>query len=366
MKNVVLCCDGTANEFARDRTNVLKLFHALQLNTPQQVAYYHPGLGTMELPGILTGFGKGITKLLGKAIGYGLEADVRDAYVFLMNNFEPDDRLFLFGFSRGAYTVRVVASLLHMYGLLPRGNEPLVPYAIRMFITTGREKFELANLFKDTFSRSCKPWFIGEWDTVGSIGWTDHQFFVPFIAYNPDIEFVRQAISIDEHRAFFPHNLWHPTESKASETPILVGPQDVKQVWFPGVHCDVGGGYPEAESGLSKIALEWMLGEAHAHHLVLNKARTDLVLGKKGGYYVPPDPTGQIHTSLTVVWWPAEFVFKKFYDWRTGKFGFRKNNFLRRTIPPGSCIHESAYKRGADYERCLPADAVRVMSLPLP
>ena len=68
------------------------------------------------------------------AIGFGLEADVRDAYVFLMNNFEEGDRVFLFGFSRGAYTARAVASLLHMYGLMAKGNEPLVPYAIRMLV----------------------------------------------------------------------------------------------------------------------------------------------------------------------------------------------------------------------------------------
>src|SRR5437879_5923614 len=74
-----------------------------------------------------------IAKVLGLAVGYGLDADIRDAYVFLMNQFEEGDRLFLFGFSRGAYTVRAVASLLHMYGLIARGNEPLAPYAIRMW-----------------------------------------------------------------------------------------------------------------------------------------------------------------------------------------------------------------------------------------
>ena len=88
MKNVVLCCDGTANEFARDKTNVVKLFYTLEQDPTRQVAFYHPGLGTMEPPGALTGFTRGLTKLLGKAIGYGLENDVRDAYVFLMNHFE--------------------------------------------------------------------------------------------------------------------------------------------------------------------------------------------------------------------------------------------------------------------------------------
>ncbi len=366
MKNVVLCCDGTANEFARDRTNVIKLFYALQHNSPQQVAFYHPGLGTMEPPGALTGFGNGITKLLGKTIGYGLESDVRDAYVFLMNNFEQEDRVFLFGFSRGAYTVRVVASLLHMYGLLPRGNEPLVPYAIRMMTATGQEKFHLANQFKGTFSVPCKPWFVGVWDTVNSVGWVDNPLKVPFTANNPDIWVGRHAISIDERRAFFRQNLWRTPASQNSASTVPTGPKDIKQVWFPGVHCDVGGGYPEAESGLSKIALEWMLGEANANYLELDKARTDLVLGKLSNDYVLPDPMSKIHTSLTASWWPAEFVLKKHYDWRTGNTGYRMNLFRGRVIPPGSCIHESAYKRGADYARRLPDDAVRATSLPLP
>src|SRR3989304_2649577 len=100
-------------------------------------------------------------RVLGQAIGYGLSADIRDAYVFLMNNFEKDDRLFMFGFSRGAYPVRAVASLLHMYGLTPSGNEPLVPYAIRMLSAINRSNtpedraryFGLAAEFKATFGR---------------------------------------------------------------------------------------------------------------------------------------------------------------------------------------------------------------------
>jgi uncharacterized protein (DUF2235 family) len=133
-KNLVLCCDGTANEFAKDRTNVVKLFFTLDRDPARQVAYYHPGLGTMEPPGTLTRATRIATRLAGQAFGYGLEADIRDAYIFLMNNFEEGDRVFLFGFSRGAYTARAVASLLRMYGLIPRGNEALVPYAIRMLM----------------------------------------------------------------------------------------------------------------------------------------------------------------------------------------------------------------------------------------
>ena len=184
-KNLVLCCDGTANEFAEDRTNVVKLFFTLVRDPAAQVAYYHPGLGTMEPPGTLTQTTRIATRLAGQAFGYGLEADIRDVYIFLMNNFAEGDRVFLFGFSRGAYTARAVASLLRMYGLISKGNDALVPYAIRMLMaihaidskggsSSLEEKsyFTLAADFKGTFSaRICKPWFVGVWDTVSSVGW---------------------------------------------------------------------------------------------------------------------------------------------------------------------------------------------------
>jgi uncharacterized protein (DUF2235 family) len=275
--------------------------------------------------------------------------------------------VYLFGFSRGAYTVRVVASLLRMYGLLPVGNEPLVPYVIRMMTATGEDRFLLAKQFSETFATPCPPWFVGVWDTVSSVGWIENPLRVPYSANNPDIQVGRQAISIDEHRAFFRQNLWRsPALPQPPALPVPAGPRDLKQVWFPGVHCDVGGGYPEAESGLSKIALEWMLAEAHANHLVLNKDRTDLVLGKKENRYVRPDPTASMHESLTPAWWAAEFVLKKHYDWRTGKTGRRMNLFRRRTIPQHASIHEAAYQRGTEYQRRLPPDATRAASLPLP
>lgn len=361
MKNVVVCCDGTANEFAQDRTNVVKLFYALDHDPQRQVTFYHPGIGTMEPAGALTGFAKRITRFLGKAVGFGLESDVRDAYAFIMSNFAEGDKLFLFGFSRGAYTVRVVASLLHMYGLLPKGNEPLVPYAIRMMTADQDFRFKLANQFKGTFSTICKPWFVGVWDTVSSVGWISHPLHVPYTAANPDISNARQAVSIDERRAFFRQNLWHEPPERGA-TPAT----DIKQVWFPGVHCDVGGGYQEDQSALSKVALKWMLAEAHSRGLLLDKARTDLILGRNGHDYVSPDETAPPHGSLTPWWWAAEFVPKRHYDAASGTTRYRMNLFRRRFIPPGSSVHDAAFRRDPDYLRRLPSDAVRVDSLPLP
>ena len=368
MKNIVLCCDGTANEFARHRTNVVKLYYALARD-PGQVAYYHPGLGTMEAVGAISTPARQLTKLMGLAFGYGLETDIRDAYVYLMTEFEEGDRLFLFGFSRGAYTVRALASLLHIYGLIPAGNEPLVPYAIRMLMAIQKrspgEVFELAGEFRDTFStRTCQPYFVGVWDTVSSVGWIENPLKLPFSASNPDIAIGRHAIAIDERRAFFRQNLWHPAPPSPTQ-PAEGGPRDLKQVWFAGVHCDIGGGYPEAESGLSKIALEWMLAEAYAKGLLLDKARTDLVLGRRGSNYQPPDANAKMHDSLTVAWWPAEFVPKKHYDYSTGKTGRRINRFRNRTIPPGAMVHQSVDRR-LNYASRIPPGTPRVATSPLP
>ena len=170
----------------------------------------------MEPAGALTNFSRKVTKLAGMAVGYGLAADIRDAYVFLMQNYEEGDSVYFFGFSRGAYTVRVVTALLHMYGVIRLGNEPLVPYAIRMLTGIDRadkmndeeakkDFFKLADKFKLTLSwtMGCKPKFVGVWDTVSSVGWIENPLKVPFETSNPDIEIGRHAVSIDEHRAFF-------------------------------------------------------------------------------------------------------------------------------------------------------------------
>jgi uncharacterized protein (DUF2235 family) len=341
-RNVVVCCDGTANEFAKDRTNVVKLYFTLVDDPARQVAYYHPGIGTMEPPGALTSCSRAVTKLLGQAIGWGLEADIR-----------------------GAYTVRAVASLLKMYGLMRPGNEAMIPYAIRMMtaITNLDKKkrgtqqsavddyFDLAAEFRATYGKTvCAPRFVGVWDTVSSVGWIENPLHLPYATNNGDIQIGRHAVAIDERRAFFRNNLWWPKPDG--------GPKDIKQVWFPGVHCDVGGGYPEAQSGLSKIALQWMLREAKLAGLLTEPAKENSLLGYSGPKYAKPDPLAEMHESLEGLWNLAEFVPKKHHDRQSGKDAKRMNLYRRRTIPDGSMIHVSAYARGAEYAKRLPANAV--------
>jgi uncharacterized protein (DUF2235 family) len=370
-KNIVICCDGTANEFAKHNTNVVKLYSILRHDPSEQITYYHPGLGTMEPAGALTTWTRRITKLLGMAFGYGLEYDIRDAYVFLMETYEPGDKVFLFGFSRGAYTVRAVASVLHMYGLVHRGNAPLVPYAIRLMLgiergrgvtTTSsqdlKDYFRLAQDFREMMARTdCKPWFVGVWDTVSSVGWVTNPLKLPYVTNNPDIAIGRHAIAIDERRAFFRNHLWRRPDDASQAH----GPKDLKQVWFPGVHCDVGGGYVASESGLANGALEWMVDEAEEAGLLVDQLRRREILGQTGANRcIPPDSNGMLHESLTGAWNIAEFVPKKHFDWQTQTEGRRMNLYRRRTIPAQSLVHVSAFERGAEYCNRLPSDAVRV------
>ena len=265
-----------------------------------------------------------------------------------------------------------------MYGLAQPGNEALVPYIIRMMLgiqraksaTTGsgeaiKDYFTLARDFKETMARTdCKPWFVGVWDTVSSIGWVENPLKLPFIANNPDIQIGRHAVAIDEHRAFFRNHLWRAPDDASQD----YGPRDVKQVWFPGAHGDVGGGYPEPESGLAKGALEWMLDEAESQGLLLETDRRREILGQTGGNrYVAPDGKAPAHESLKGLWHLAEFVPKKHFDQQTRKTAWRMNRHRRRTIPPKSLVHVSAFERGGDYQKRLPPDAVRVdRKLPLP
>jgi len=123
----------------------------------------------------------------------------------------------------------------------------------------------------------------------------------------------------------------------------------------------VGGGYPEPESGLSKIALDWMLQEAKWAGLRVDPTKEDEVLGRtESSASVRPNPVADRHESLKGAWRIAEFIPKRHYNWKTGRWEHRMNLFRRRTMPPGSLVHECAFQRGADYQEMLPPGAVSV------
>jgi uncharacterized protein (DUF2235 family) len=341
-KNIVICCDGTGNEFGRQNSNVVKLYKMLTCN-PDQVAYYHPGVGTMGARNALTRIGKWWIRVIGLAFGYGISDNVADAYQFLMRTFEVGDRLCIFGFSRGAYTARALCGVLHIVGLLTEGNEGLIPYAIRMVKLKGID-FAVAADFKKTFSRECKPYFVGVWDTVSSVGWVYNAVHFPFTAatHNPDFQIVRHAVSIDERRAFFRQNLFGPPNHSG---------QDIREVWFAGVHSDVGGSYPEPESQLSQIALRWMVCEAELAGLVVDQNRKTDILGGKPPYVAPDPTTRNQHESLHGPWWITEFWTKVVHvetTQGTWEKTLRLNLGRRRWIAAGLFVHESVEQRLSD------------------
>ncbi len=293
-KNIIVCCDGTGNEYGKENTNVVKLYEAI-VRDEQQIAFYDPGVGTFGILGRELGRRVGI--VLGRAFGAGLQQNIEDAYRYLMNRYEPRDKLFLFGFSRGAFTVRALAGMLNRCGLLEKGSTNLIPYASRIY--NNAKRHSIAPGFKRTYCHECHPHFIGVWDTVGSIGWFwGRKFFDATL--HKDVGHAYQAVSIDEQRRQFPPSLWREP----------AGEDRITQVWFAGVHSDVGGSY--AEAGLSDIALTWMLEKARAKGLRLKPGWKDSLR---------PDAFGQIHESRRGFW----------RAWRC----------VRRVIPEGALIHRS-------------------------
>lgn len=299
-KNIVICYDGTGNEYGPHNTNVVGTFQAM-IRDPAQIGFYDPGVGTFSFLGRV--FGKRIGVMLGKAFGYGLRRNIEDGYRYLMEYYDEGDRLFLFGFSRGAFAARSLAGMLHDVGLLERGSMNLVPYATRIYL--GDEDETVAEGFKSTYCHECKPLFVGVWDTVASLGLFLGKRF-PDTNLNDDVAFGYQAISIDEQRKKFPISLWDEDDAPRKQT--------IVQVWFRGVHSDIGGGYPER--GLSDIALIWLLEHAQQHGLRLKD-------GWKSGF--SPDPLGEVHNSRIGIW----------RIWRPAP----------REIPPGAKIHESVRVR---------------------
>lgn len=144
-KNIVICCDGTGNELGESKSNLVKLYKML-VHDDSQVGYYHPGVGTMRARSALTGITRWWTKVIGLAFGYGISDNSADAYQFLMRTFQPDDKVCVFGFSRGVLH-RPLCGMLHIIGVLREDNEGLIPYSIRM-IKQKNIDFAIASDFK--------------------------------------------------------------------------------------------------------------------------------------------------------------------------------------------------------------------------
>ena len=294
MRHLVVCCDGTWNtpdqedEGIPSPTNVVRLHGALaELDSAghAQLRYYHPGVGTD---------GNWWAKVKGGALGDGLDRNIVSAWRWLCWNFQDGDRIWLFGFSRGAYTVRSLGGLMSRCGLPDLGTLP-----------EAQQWALLEQLFKQVYRAQPAPagWeaghafhkrpgearvdFLGVWDTVGALGVPDNmavanllddrrKFAFHDTTLSPLVLQARHAVALDERRSSFAPTLWTGTELHPG----------VRQIWFPGVHSDVGGGY--AETGLSDGALHWMIEEARGQGLAFREGMAA---------QVRPDFQGILHDS---------------------------------------------------------------------
>jgi len=319
MKRIVICADGTWNRPEQDiekdfPTNVLKVARAIKpvagAEKTEQVVFYDWGIGSYY------------DSKVGGATGRGINKNVQDAYRFLVQNFDPDDELYFFGFSRGAYTVRSLAGLMNNCGILMREHANRIHEAFELYKSPVHPDDRKSKSFRREFAHpaSVRVRFIGVWDTVGALGIPlsftgflndKHHFHDNKIG--PNVDCARHALAIDEKREDFEPTIW-------KKRPGL----DLLQVWFAGVHTDVGGGYIKpGRQALSDIPLEWIVEEAEKKGLVFEDH-----LSKK----IRKNPQAKLHDS-----------YKGFMK-LLGK--------SRRRIPASTRIHRSVktrYQADRDY-----------------
>ena len=363
-RNLVVCCDGTSNEIGSLLSNVLKLYRIAE-KSERQITYYHPGIGTVAMPRTWGKWRQKLRSFFEMATGRGLDRDVLAAYCFLCRHYRPGDNIYLFGFSRGAYTVRVVAGLIYLIGLLREHQVNFAGYALKAYKKASEaDDFKIAHQFQRVVTPQCVPiHFLGVWDTVSSVIVPGRYPFselqleeLPYTSRNPAVRVVRHAIAIDEFRRMFRIKRWSEPQTfryNPHSQAKSFAAQDVRQVWFAGCHSDVGGGFVEEQSALSKFPLLWMLEQAKAHGLHIRTAMVNhIVRGHpraNARHYAKPDAAGLLHNSLTWAWRVLEIFPKsvRYLDWpdRLRLLGRYIPCGEPRQIPDGSLIHSSVLER---------------------
>jgi uncharacterized protein (DUF2235 family) len=323
-RTIVMCSDGTGNTFDARITNVSRMVRFLDAgDASRQLVRYDPGVGTVtartenvRAEGTADGDALGILpaadrsqrgpvawldRMRGLAFGYGLKENVFQLYAELASLYlGPEDQLFLFGFSRGAFTVRALAGLLHRCHLPAAAGRAGL-----------RERFERAwTLFTvmrpaaaeveaiRCGQRACPVHFLGVWDTVKSYGGLT-PVILPHLRHNPDVSHVRHALALDERRAWFKPTTWGglDTDKSGAMTRLTehdaaaIRSQDVAEVWFTGCHSDVGA---------DDIALRWMLGEA------VGVSPGIRLTGEGLRFLALPDPPPKVHQSWNRRWRAVE------------------------------------------------------------
>ncbi|MEV6850661.1 DUF2235 domain-containing protein [Actinoplanes sp. NPDC051411] len=335
MKNIVICLDGTGNEVkARGATNVLKIVELLApIDPARQTVYYDPGVGTFAAPSAWSLAARRLSVLGGLALGHGIRQNLGEAYGYLMRTWQPGDQVFVFGFSRGAYTARALCGMLYRVGLLRPGSDNLIPYAVRVYArqpgkdsdlrrTEGWRRMDrfagALSIRPDGRSLAFPIRYLGLFDTVKATHVIGRDIHWPYTTKLPNVRTIRHAVSIDEKRRPYRESLI----PRGDET------------WFAGVHSDIGGGFDDGPE-LGRITMRWVMDGAVAEGLLVDPA-----LYEKRYRLTEADAAGPVHR----MGWKWAFALQR-----------------RRPIPPGARIHGSVRERlrtQPGYAAKLPPDPV--------
>jgi len=322
-KNIIIFSDGTGQDGGKTiDTNVYKLFKEVENRTQNQISFYDRGIGA-EARGLgkMTTWGRRMARQI---TGWGFSKNVNDCYRFIFDNYEAGDKIFLFGFSRGAATVRSVAGFIHMFGILPKSRPELIKEAYKIYKNeTGENRLDIAEAFREKHHTMwANVEFIGVWDTVAALfGKGDFHDF----SLSHCVKHAYHALAIDDERKSFHPVLWDET---------IDDRQSMEQVWFCGAHTDVGGGYPD--TGLSDIALHWLLKHAISYGLLIYKGKD----GKSGFLEkFEGNPNGTLHDPIDT-WWKKKVFKRKTRSWP---------DVDQNGIPRGKAnIHPSVLQRTHD------------------
>jgi uncharacterized protein (DUF2235 family) len=352
MKRLIVCCDGTWQSARQENlTNIAKIaMHAAHEDDSgvRQIVYYDSGVGATfdaDDDNLLNEIGDWLDKKLGGAIGDGLEEKIFDAYRFLAFNYSPGDEIFIFGFSRGAYTARSLCGLIYASGLVKREKIGALAEAYKLYRNKSvRPDHEKAIRFRNDNGDSVPIDFLGCFDTVGMNGVPDiiswlpidrlinrgHGFHDTFL--NRDIRFARHACALDERRKAFPVTVMQASKSRASD-------QQVLERWFPGFHGGVGGGSPD-EQAFSDGALEWIVEGAESAGMKFSDSlRADLnpdplaEMDKPSGLWGLGEETREVETGYgnMVPHNSARARYQALTDWRPGLVQKMKKQLFEAT-----------------------------------
>ncbi|MGV8879369.1 MAG: DUF2235 domain-containing protein [Sphingobacteriaceae bacterium] len=295
MKRIITCSDGTWNlpgdtyQNQIVRSNIQKIFESICNEAgdgTHQIKYYDEGIGAE---------GSKFRKIFDGITGGGLDENILDAYKFICWNYSQGDEIYIFGFSRGAYTARSLAGLIRTAGLVKNNDLLLINKAYEIYRDRGNAKKhpegDIAKNFREKYSQpDFRIKFIGVWDTVGSLGvpikfgGSKDRYEFHDTTLSSYVDFAYQALAIDEKRKNFQPTIWQQSENANKEDTKQV----LEQVWFSGVHSNIGGGYPN--EGLSDIALQWMIDKAKATGLSFEEQYVS--------DHVKPKADGELYNSF--------------------------------------------------------------------